>query len=169
MQRAPKCNYYLPVLMTAALLTACARQSDLDATNAKLAAANATIETANANLASATKTIDDLKAQLAAVQTNNDQVNAQTEVKPRLPLAWVVRKAFLGPGLVVVLSTTVKEHLEVLATVRNPTLGTAKQVELHLDPSVPANLDSSQGVVIESGDVITVTNNNYSPSTITVR
>jgi hypothetical protein len=80
-----------------------------------------------------------------------------------------VRKAFLGPGLVVVLSTTVKEHIEVLATVRKPTLGTVKQVELNLDPSVSTNLGSSQGVVIDSGDVIILTNNNYSPSTITIR
>jgi hypothetical protein len=157
------------VIVVAVLLAGCARQSDLDAANAKLAAANATIETSNASLAAATKTIDDLKTQLAAAQPQNDQINAQTAVKPRLPLAWVVRKAFLGPGLVVVLSTTVKEHIEVLATVRNPTLETVKQVELHLDPSVPANLGSSQGVIIESGDVITLTNNNYSPSTITVR
>jgi hypothetical protein len=38
-----------------------------------------------------------------------------------------------------------------------------------LDPSVSTNLGSSQGVVIDSGDVITLTNNNYSPSTITIR
>jgi hypothetical protein len=156
------------VIMAAALLTACARQSDLDAANAKLAAANATIETANANLAAANKTIDDLKAQLAVAQPQNDQLTAPLAVKPSLPLAWIVRKAFLGPGLVVVLSTKVKEPIDVLATVRNPTLGTVKQVELHLDPSVPASLGSSQGAVIDSGDVITVSNDNYSPATFTV-
>jgi uncharacterized lipoprotein YajG len=157
------------VIVAAVLLTGCARQSDLDAANAKLAAANATIETTNASLATATKTIDDLKAQLAAVQTHSDPLNAQLAVKPRLPLAWIVRKAFIGPGLVVVLSTTVKEPIEVLATVRNPTLGTVKQVELHLNPSAPTSLDSSQGAVIDSGDVITLSNNNYSPTTFTVR
>jgi outer membrane murein-binding lipoprotein Lpp len=157
------------VVVIAVLLAGCTRQSDLDAANAKLAAANAAIETSNASLAAATKTIDDLKTQLAAAQKPNDQLDAQMAVKPRLPLAWVVRKAFLGPGLVVVLSTTVKEHIEVLATVRKPTLGTVKQVELNLDPSVSTNLGSSQGVVIDSGDVIILTNNNYSPSTITIR
>ena len=156
------------VVVAAALLIGCVRQSDLDAANAKLAAANATIETNNASLATATKSIDDLKAQLAAVQAQNDQLNTQLAVKPRLPLAWIVRKAFIGPGLVVVLSTTVKEPIEVLAPVRNPTLGTVKQVELHLNPSVPTNLGSSQGAVIDSGDVITLSNNNYSPSTFTV-
>jgi hypothetical protein len=156
------------VIMTAALLTACAPQSDLDAANAKLAAANGTIETANANLAAANKTIDDLKAQLGAAQPQNDQLTAPLAVKPSLPLAWIVRKAFQGPGLVVVLSTKVKEPIEVLATVRNPTLGTVKQVELHLDPSVPANLGSSQGAVIDPGDVIIVSSNNYSPATFTV-
>jgi hypothetical protein len=157
------------VIVAAVMLTGCVRQSDLDAANAKLAAANATIEITNANLATATQTIDDLKAQLAAVQTHNDLQNAQLAVKPRLPLAWIVRKAFIGPGLVVVLSTTVKEPMVVLATVRNPTLGTVKEVELHLNPSVPTNLDSSQGAVIDSGDVITLSNNNYSPSTFIVR
>jgi hypothetical protein len=156
------------LIVAAVLLVGCARQSDLDAANAKLAAANAAIEISNASLAAATKTIDDLKTQLAAAQKPNDQLDAQTAVTPRLPLAWVVRKAFLGPGLVVVLSTKVKEPIEVLATVRNPTLGTVKQVELHLDPSVPANLGSSQGAVIDPGDVITVSSNNYSPATFTV-
>jgi hypothetical protein len=157
------------LIVAAVLLFGCARQSDLDAANAKLAAANATIETANANLAAANKTIDDLKAQLAAAQTQqNDQLTAPLAMKPPLPLAWIVRKAFQGPGLVVVLSTKVKEPIEVLATVRNPTLGTVKQVELHLDPSVPASLGSSQGAVIDSGDVITVSNDNYSPATFTV-
>jgi hypothetical protein len=36
------------LIVAAVLLVGCARQSDLDAANAKLAAANATIETANA-------------------------------------------------------------------------------------------------------------------------
>jgi outer membrane murein-binding lipoprotein Lpp len=157
------------VIVVALLLAGCARQSDLDAANAKLAAANAAIETSNASLAAATKTVDDLKAQLAAAQTQNDQLDAQTAVKPRLPLAWIVRKAFTGPGLVVVLSTTVKEPIEVLATVETPTLGTVKKVELNLNPSAPTDFGSSQGAVIESGDVITLSNNNYSPSTFTVR
>jgi uncharacterized coiled-coil protein SlyX len=157
------------MIAAAALVAGCARQSDLDAANSKLAAANATIEASNANLAAATKTIDDLKAQVATLQARNDQLNSQLAVKPRLPLAWKVRKAFIGPGLVVVLNTTVKEPLEVLATVRNPTLGTVQQVELHLNPSVPTNLGSSRGAVIDPGDVITLTNNNYSPTTFTVQ
>jgi uncharacterized lipoprotein YajG len=155
-------------IVAAVLLAGCARQSDLDAANSKVAAANATIQANNASLATATKTIDDLKAQVAALQAQNDQLSAQLAVKPRLPLAWIVRKAFIGPGLVVVFNTTVKEPLVVLATVRNPALGTVKQVELHLNASVPTDLGSRQGAVIDSGDVITLTNNNYSPTAFTV-
>src|ERR1039458_7415113 len=42
------------VVVIAVLLAGCTRQSDLDAANAKLAAANAAIETSNASLAAAT-------------------------------------------------------------------------------------------------------------------
>jgi hypothetical protein len=39
---------------------------------------------------------------------------------------------------------------------------------LPVEGNVPANLGSSQGAVIDPGDVITVSSNNYSPATFTV-
>ena len=143
------------------VLAGCAKKSDLDAANANLKKANADLATANANLGAANKMIDDLKAQVAALQ-------AQLAVKPKLPVVIGVRKALLGGALMLVFNTTVKAPIQVLATVRNPTLGTEKQIELQLRAFAPTILGAQQGVPIDPGDVVTLANGNYSTASYVV-
>ena len=155
-------------LLLATALSGCAKQSDLDAANAKLATASSSLEAANANLAAANKTIDELKTEVAALQAQADQQGARLAVKPRLPISWIIRKALLGPGLVIVMNAAVKEPLQVLATIKNPTLNITKEVELHLNATGPTMLGHAQGADIDSHDVVTLSNANYSPIEFTV-
>lgn len=159
---------FVMFLLLTGALTGCAKQSDLDASNSKLAAVNASLDAANTNLAAANKTIDDLKTQVTALQAQADQQSARLAVKPRLPISWIIRKAILGPGLVVMMNTAVKEPLQVLATIKNPTLGTTKEVELHLNAVGPTMLGHAQGADIDSRDVVTLSNANYSPIEFTI-
>ena len=156
------------LIVMAVLLSGCAKQSDLDAANANLAAANAQLATANANLTTANQNIEDLKTQVAAMQAQNHELDAQLSVKPKLPVTLAVHKIFLTNSLTAVFNTTMKAPIQVLATVRNPTLGTVKEVELHLNPNAPTNIGAPQGVPIDQGDVIVLTNNNYSPASYVV-
>lgn len=80
---------------------------------------------------------------------------------PELPVSVTFRTAMLGPGNVAVFNTTVKAPISVLVTVESAALGTKKQFELHLDPNRATELGHLEGVVIESGDLITVHNQNY--------
>ena len=165
----------LIVYACVALLAGCAKQSDLDAADASLAKATADLATANANLATANKTIDELKAQVgtlqeqaAALQSQNSQQAAQLAIKPPLPVTMIARKALLGGGLTLVFNTTIKTPIAVLVTVRNPTLGTQQQAELQLQPNGPTVLGAPR-VPIDLGDVVIVTNGNYSPATYVVQ
>ena len=128
-------------------LTACAPKSDLDA---------------------AKKQIEGLQTQVAALQTENAQLKAQLAKKPELPVTMSLRKAFMGPGLVAIFNTTVKAPVSALAIIHSAALGTTKQFELHLNPNGATELGHLQGAVIENGDTITLSNNNYSDVTFTI-
>jgi hypothetical protein len=82
---------------------------------------------------------------------------------PELPVSVSFRTAMMGPGNVAVFNTTIKSPISVLVIVESAALGTKKQFELHLDPTRPSELGHLEGVVIESGDVITVQNQKYAP------
>jgi len=88
------------------------------------------------------------------------------KVLPDLPVSVSFRNAMMGPGKVAVFNTTIKSPISVLVTVQSAALGTSKQFELHLDPTRPSELGHLEGVVIESGDVVTVVNKNYLPVSI---
>jgi hypothetical protein len=164
-----KCHALLALLGLIPVIAGCARQSDLDAANSKLAKATTDLATANEQLAEANKSIEDLKAQVAALQPPSEPTPPPPAVKPRLPVSWIVRKAFAGPGLMIVLNSAAKEPLKVLVTIRNPSLGTTKEVELPMFPSGSAMLGSAQGAVIDPGDVISLSNADYSTLEFTVR
>jgi hypothetical protein len=125
----------------------CAKKEDLDAANAKVV---------------------ELQAQIVALTHENAALKAALAKKPKLPVTLALRKAMMGPGFVAVFSTTVKSSVPVLATIRSSALGTTKQFELHLNPSVATELGHLEGATIETGDVITLENQNYSPVSFTV-
>ena len=82
---------------------------------------------------------------------------------PELPVSVSSRAAMMGPGKVAIFNTTIKSPISVLVTIESAALGTTKQFELRLDPTKPSELGHLEGVVIESGDLITVKNQKYAP------
>ena len=126
-------------LLPTGALTGCAKQSDLDVSNSNWRRRTPALMLPTP-IRRRQQTIDDPNTQVAALQAQADQQSARLAVKPRLPISRIIRKAILGPGLVVMMNTAVKEPLQVLATIKNPTLGTTKEVELHLNAVGPTML-----------------------------
>jgi hypothetical protein len=140
-------NLRIVLVLAATLLSGCTFKSDLDA---------------------AKKQNEDLQAQVSALQAENSELKAQLAKKPELPVTTSLRKAVLGPGYVAVFTTTVKSPISILVTLKSSALGTTKRFELHLNPATATELGHLEGAVIEDGDTITIENNNYSSTTITV-
>lgn len=152
-------------ICVALAISGCAWKSDVDSAKAQLSDAVKTGDSLRVQLADANKTIDDLHLQLSALQSQNEQLSARLAIKPQIPIAYFIRRVLLSRNLVINFTTTVKEPVTVLVTIKKPSLGTVKQYELRIDPAVPAAL---RDALIESGDVVTVTNEKYSPMTFTI-
>ena len=164
------------------VLTACAPKSEVDEANKKIAelqaqtaAAQAETEKIKAQAAAAQADAEKIKAEADAaknenqnLEAQNSQLQAKVDEKPLLPVTISFRKAMIGPGKVAVFNTTIKTPVPVLVQLQSAALGTTKQFELHLASTHTTELGYLEGAVIESGDTITVTNQNYSPVSFTV-
>ena len=96
------------------------------------------------------------------------QLTNEAAKKPDLPVSVSFRKARAAQGYVAVIDTTVKAPIAVLLTHKSASLGTRKQMEVHLDPGAPYELGGLDGFVFEPGDSVTLENNNYSSASVSV-
>lgn len=101
-------------------------------------------------------------------KTISDENYTIKNTKPELPVSVSYRKAMMGPGLVAIISTTIKQPVPVIATFSNPNLGTSKKMEIHLSASSSTEIGHAEGVILENGDTITIENKNYAPATFIV-
>lgn len=147
-----KSNYWFILLLL--MLVACSPKSEVDQT--KRVAESLKAENA------------ELKASLKAEKAENAELKSQLAKKPALPVNMSLRKAMMGPGYVAKFSTTVKDSVPVIVTVKSAALGTTKRFELHLNPITTTELGHAEGATIEKGDTITIENNNFSPATFVV-
>ena len=96
----------------------------------------------------------------------NDEIK---NAKPPLPVSISYRKAMFGAGLVAMLSTTTKQPIAITAKFENPSIGTNKTFELHLDANSATEIGHAEGFTLEIGDTITLENSNYTKAVHTVR
>ena len=82
---------------------------------------------------------------------------------PPMPVEVQFRKALLGPGLVLCVTNTSARHLSLLATLTNPTTKEAKGFRLDVAPHEKSEVGHLEGWVLESGDQIRITHNDYKP------
>lgn len=125
------------------------------------------------------ETIANLESQITILQNSNKTLFSESakikeeserikSIKPDMPVSISFRSAMMGPGLVAIISTTIKKPLPVIATFSNPSLGRTKKMELHLSANSSTEIGHAEGVILESGDTITIENKNFSPVTFTV-
>jgi hypothetical protein len=112
--------------------------------------------------------LEGAQTQIARLQTENAQLRDQLAERSALPVKVAFRKALLGPGLVAIFETTIKNSVSVLVTIQSASLGTTKTVELHLDPAGTKEIGHQEGVVFETGDTLILENKDYSARTLTV-
>ena len=143
------------------ILAACAPKSEVDEANKKIAELQAQVAATQAETKAA-------KDETQKFEAQNSRLQAKVDEKPALPVTVTFRKAIMGPGNVAVFNTTIKAPIAVLVQLHSASLGTTKQFELHLESTHATELGHLEGAVIESGDTITVKNQNYLPVHFTV-
>jgi|GEM_PF-3181694 len=164
------------------LLSACAPKSEVDEANNKIAelqaqtaAAQAETEKIKAQAAATQAEVERVKAEAEAaktknqnLETKNSQLQAKIDEKPPIPVSVTFRPSLMGKGIVAVFSTTVKAPVATIVQVHSASLGTTKQFELHLESSHATELGHLEGAFLENGDTVTIANQNYSSTTVTV-
>jgi hypothetical protein len=80
---------------------------------------------------------------------------------PPMPVDVGYRKAFLGPGLVLTVKNKSDRHLSLRATLKNPSLNQAKTYRLDVPAKGAAEVGHKEGWLLASGDLITLSHNDY--------
>lgn len=80
---------------------------------------------------------------------------------PPMPVDVGYRKAFVGPGLVLTVKNKSDRHLSLRATLKNPSLTQEKTYRLDVPPKGAAEVGHKEGWVLASGDLITLSHNDY--------
>jgi hypothetical protein len=115
------------------------------------------VETRN-RLTESLREVEQLKAQLAYKESDYQMATA---AKPALPVVVGFRSSMLGRGLVAVIENTSDRYLQVVLTVRNPTLSTAKRFQLELAPRSSTNFGHLEGWRFSPGDEVGLLNDAF--------
>ncbi|MFO7543691.1 MAG: hypothetical protein R6W97_12910 [Thiobacillus sp.] len=109
--------------------------------------------------------VEQLQAQLAYKETDYQTVTA---AKPALPVIVSFRSSMLGKGLVAIIENSSDRYLNVVLSVRNPTLSTAKRFKLDLGPKSSTDFGHLEGWKFLSGDEVGLFNDDFGALRITV-
>jgi len=153
---------FLPILIGLIIVASgCAKKSELDAANAKLASTQEELTTAKAQLAATTAQVTDLQAKLAAVQSSL--------VKAReIPVLVGFRRPVLGgPGYVAIFTTTTKREMAASVKVTSRAFGSSETYNIWIPANGRAEIGHGQGSPIEDGDQLTIFSKEYEPRTVT--
>ncbi len=162
-------------ILSLSLLVGCVPKSDLEASQAANAELKNQVAAKDKQITELQGRLDDVSSKLSDREKRiADQNKAGTELvqrltaatqqlerKPALPVSVGLRKALIGGGYVAVFSTTVKQELPLLVTLRSKALGTAKQFQLRVPATGSVELGSREGAQIDPADEVQVENTNY--------
>ena len=173
----------LTITALALVLTGCVQKTDHEKVVAELAATTEKLSTTQSELgalkAEAEKTREALQktsadlamsqANLQEAQTQIGKLNAELSKKPALPVKIAFRKAVLGSGLVAQFSNESSKELLFKLTVTNPTLNTTKEFHVRVSGDrIASEIGHAEGWAFSSGDVLTLSHNDYEPLQKTV-
>lgn len=150
----------------AVLCMGCAPKSELDAAKAEVKKLNEQIVSLQAEATQNQQKIADLQSTLESSKTQLSHVESELAKNPPMPVKVTFRQAFMGTGYVATFTTTIKQDIPVMVTVKSQALGTVKDYRLDLSSVGSKEIGHAEGSPIEEGDEITVKNNNYLPLTV---
>jgi hypothetical protein len=123
-------------------------------------------------LAARDGTIKLLEAEVTAIQSRlqdaQTRLAAQLGKKPDVPLRLALRSSAMGKGKVVVFKNMTTRSLSVAATFRNPALNMEKAFRLDFAPDEEKPFGHLEGWQFESGDEITLVNQQFETKKIKV-
>ena len=137
------------VFITLSLILAlgCGQKSEIQRLQAENAQLHSQMSSLQFQLSQATGKLQEAKTQLAR--------------KPAMPVQVNFRKAVMGSGCVVVISTTVKQDFPVIVEFKSKSLGTIKRFQVNLSQERPSEIGHLEGATIFPGDQVTIQNNQY--------
>lgn len=153
----------------AALCMGCAPKSELDAAKAEIKKLNEQIATLQASAMQDQQRIANLQATLENSETQLSHAESELAKSPPMPVRVTFRPAIMGTGYVATFTTTIKQDIPVIVTIKSQALGTVKDYRLDLSAVGSKEIGHAEGSPIEEGDEITVKNNNFQPLMIVFR
>lgn len=108
--------------------------------------------------------------QLLEVATEGlHQASAELAKKPDLPVIISYRQAMMGDGLVAQFTNNSDRFLSIVATFLNPTTNQHMTTRLDLAPKAVKEIGHMEGWAFSSGDQLTIQNNDYEPTYMTIK
>ena len=101
-----------------------------------------------------------------SVRKEYEEITQKYEARPEMPIDISYRKAWTGPGLVIVLKNISSRDLSVVATFLNPTLNKNTSYRIDISPSSAKEIGHAEGWAFASGDVIKLVHNDYKTKTL---
>lgn len=98
------------------------------------------------------------------IRNSEDSVNAAlSRIKnlPKLPIDVGYRKALMGAGLVGQFRNNSNRFLAVIVSVYNPSINQRKKFRLDISPNEMKEIGHMEGWTFSSGDIITVSHDEY--------
>jgi transglutaminase/protease-like cytokinesis protein 3 len=87
---------------------------------------------------------------------------AQREASlPTMPVEVKTRSAMTGPGLVLIVKNTSSRHLSYMVTLTNPTTHQERAFRVDVGPDSSGEIGYKEGWTLASGDLISISNNDY--------
>jgi septal ring factor EnvC (AmiA/AmiB activator) len=168
-------RFAVTLLVSLCFLAGCVPKSDLEASQAantelknQVAAKDKQLTELQGKLADLSSKLNDRETQIAYQNKAGTELvqrlaaaTQELARKPALPVTVRLRKALIGGGYVAVFSTTVKQELALLITLKSRALGTSRQFQLRVPATGSADLGSMEGALIDPADEIVVENTNY--------
>lgn len=102
-----------------------------------------------------------LLAILAAVVWYFNSPGYQKQFKADMPVAVKYRTALTGPGLVLMVQNRSTRQLSILATLKNPSLNTARNFRFDIPPGGTTEAGYREGWTLSSGDQLTLSHADY--------
>ncbi|MDX1914190.1 MAG: hypothetical protein SFU55_01295 [Methylophilus sp.] len=137
-------------------------KAELSSTKKSLAVA----QTEKTQIAEQKKIADKL---LEVATEGLSQATAQLAKKPELPINVSYRQALMGDGLVAQFTNNSDRFLSIVATFLNPTTNQHMTTRLDLAPRAIKEVGHLEGWTFSSGDQLTIKNNDYEPTYMTIR
>jgi len=162
----------LAVLLALSVVYALSLSSDLKDAKSAVAARDGSLKLLETDLVSLQARLDAAQQESADARKRATQsesaLTAQLSKRPDVPVRLALRTSTLGKGKVVMFRNMLRQPLSVAATFRNSNLNLEKSFRLDFGPDEEKQFGHLEGWQFETGDEITLVNQQFETKRIRV-